>query len=229
MTLLERCNLLRERIAYSGEFNSKVQAALKTGERRDWIDTIRRKVQTVVERGSALRDKGIHLSLPATHASVVACRTAVVGLRGKAGAVSSEAVLGDEAWRHLTNTVEADAVSLESHLRSALDGVQRGVRDLPLAGLQGIAIASGKEAEFRRLMDLKTKLLGTNWYDKTAVDLRTLLTWSEDLRNGADALSDIGAPEDVKRFLDSARDGKATIAGLTPSVRQWSRRQGPPR
>ncbi len=221
MTLLARCALLRERIEWSRKLDSMRYAAAKLAERRDWIDSTRRKVRLALERGSTLRGGGVPLLLPATHASVVACQDATIALRGKAGAEGSEAVLDDEAWRRLTKAVEQDAISLESHVRSTLDEVREGVRALPLEGMQGIAIAAGKESEFRELTRLKASLIGASWYEKPAADLRQLLSQAGALRRGIEELGDIGAPDEVKRFLDSARDGKATIAALTPSVRQW--------
>jgi hypothetical protein len=225
VTLVERCERLQERIAWSSDLHARKAKAEGLADRTSRVSSLRPRVEGAVMRAKAIREHGLPATLPPCHLAVVACRDAAAALRENAGA-GMPGELGDEAWKRLTVAIDEDAKAFELAVRVAIDAAQKPVRDLQLAGFEAVAIAFGKEPQVAQIKMERQSLLAESWYGKTAAELRRILERSARLLETAAELRDTDAPEEVKRFLDRARRAEATFAELTTDVRNWLEQKG---
>jgi hypothetical protein len=225
VTIVERCAGLQARIEWSSELHTRKARAEAIGDRTLRVNFVRPKVTSAVERASVIREQGLPSALPPSHAATVACRDASATVRA-AAAGGKLADLDDDSWRRLAAAIDEEATALELAVRVAIDAAQRPVRDLDFAGFEAVAVAFGKGAQIAQLKMTRQSLINQSWYEKPASELRRLLASRADLLEAANELKNTDAPEDVKRFLDSARRGEATVVDLTADVRSWVEEKG---
>lgn len=226
MTLIERCVRLVTQIKWSSELATRVHAAGKISDRKEQVDLVRRKVQASLDRAIALREARIAFDLPPCRGTTEMCRAAAVRIRDNADPMEQRTDKEEAAWRKLTKAIEKSENSIEEAVKDGIDAARKTVSDLPLAALQAVALAARKEVTFDELRDCQAQLLGTSWHTKPALELRQILERRLGLLKGARTLTDIGAPDDVRLFLDLAGKGAATIDGLTPEIRRWLEGKG---
>jgi hypothetical protein len=224
VTLTERCARLEARVTWAKELGKLQYAAEKLGERTARLEPVRRKVQADVERAAVLRAAAVPLELPPCHGAVEVCREQAEVLRGTAKA---DAVLDENVWRRVSKAIDDDAAALAACVRETVDATQARVRALNPSKYQATAAAQNKQAEFARWTAQRDALLQPPpWYTRSAAELRRLLKQSDDLVKAGDVLDYPGAPDDVRRFLELARQGEARFADLGPEVRGWLEEKG---
>jgi hypothetical protein len=225
VTLVERCADLQARIAWSSELHTRRARAEAIGDRTLRVNSVRPKVTFAVDRANAIHEHGLPWALPPSHAATVACRDASATVRA-AAAGGKPVDLDDGTWRRVTAAIDEEATALELAVRTAIDAAQKPVHDLEFAGFEAVAVAFGKGAQVTQLKMTRQSLLNESWYGKPASELRRLLALTSDLLKAANELQNTDAPENVRRFLDSARRGEATIKDLTADVRSWLEEKG---
>ena len=213
MTLVERSQDIKSRLAYQGQLKESQELARQVQERTGTITKWRTAAATAHEQLIVLGEAGRTVPQVGGTIAVLACR------RFAEKVESRSAVDGD--WSVFKAVVEKQVDAVEGHAIEGTRQAQVQVRQLSIENLEAMAKIQGKEAEFARLRQEKAELERESWKNRQPEQLRKLLGRLSALLAGVEALSDLKAPPEVQSFLDKARRSEALVDDLTPKVKSW--------
>ncbi len=218
MTLVDRSDEIKRRLAYQGQLKANQEQARQVQDRTATIKEWRRAAALAHEQLFELTKAGRAGPVAGGTDAVLACRRFAEKL------VAHTA--GDGDWASFKVVVEKQVSAVERSALDAARAAQAQVRTLSLDNLEALARIQGKEAEFAALRVEKHNLEREAWTNRPADQLRNLLTRLASLDAGVQSLSDLKAPPDVQIFLDKARRSDAQVEDLTPAVRAWLDKNG---
>lgn len=213
MTLIERSEDIKRRLAFQSELKASQVQARQVQERTATIKGWQKAAATAHRQLRVLSEAGRPVQVAEGTQAVLACRRFAEKV--------ADRTAGDGDWAAFKNIVEKQVSAVEG---SALDGARAAitqVRELSIGGLEAMAKMQGKEALFAGLLQEKQSLEREVWANLSAEQLRALLSRLARLVAGVESLSDLKAPPAVQTFLEKARRAEAIVVDLTPEVRTW--------
>lgn len=217
MTLLDRCQTLRERIEKHESLRRAHKEAEGFRDRASALEEVRQTLAGGMGRVRVLRLKGVAI------AKMPDPSTALAALQEYQQSLVDGSTEGGKDYGRLKRSVDKVGKDVVAAVEKALEAVKRDLPTIEEAFLKQVALIPAYSSQVDRIRAERDALLARSEPAKMTPDeLATFLDRRDQLRRLADALNPEEFPKEVLDFFKAARQqGGAPFEKLTETVRLW--------
>jgi hypothetical protein len=223
MTVLERCQHLRERITQRDILRRADKEAEAFRARVGELRPTRAQLASDVERLEVLQRKGVPIIKPPLPTS------ALKVLKDCQSGLAANPTESGRDFGRLKRSLEKVGEELGAATNKALDLVTGDLPTIEESFLRQVELIPSRKEQVARIREKRDALFKGKAVDlrsRTAEDLEQFLDKRNELRALAEELNPDEFPKEVIEFFKAVRQGGAPLEKLTDAVREWLAARG---